>query len=223
MVRDAYQRELASLRADVVQFGEQVLGQLDDALVAVETDDASLAGAVIDGDEAVNEQYLALEGRCVDLFALQQPVAGDLRFVTASFKIITELERVGDLATNLSAYVRSVEPTRLPETSLVDVGELAREMVADALVAYDTDDADRATAVVERDDELDGLCERAAETVIRDLVETTETLDDAFRERLTEANRVLLTLRDVERVGDHAVNIAARTFYMVTNRTTLLY
>jgi phosphate transport system protein len=223
MVRDAYQEELRALRDDVVAFGEQVLEQFDDALVAVETDDADLATAVVEGDEAINERYLDLEGRCVDLFALQQPVASDLRFVTASFKIITELERVGDLATNLAAYVRSVDPTRPPEPSLVDVGELAREMVAEGLAAYETDDADLATAVVERDDELDGLCERVAETVVRDLVETTETLDDAFTTRLTETNRVLLTIRDIERVGDHAVNIAARSFYMVTNRTTLLY
>jgi phosphate transport system protein len=224
MVRDAYQRQLTALRDDVVAFGEDVCDQLDDALTAIETDDEMLAAAVIEGDEAINEAYLALESRCVDLFALQQPVAGDLRLVTASFKIITELERVGDLATNLSAYVRSADGSWDTETSLVDVGRLAREMVAESLAAYETDDEARATAVVDRDDELDGLCERVAETVIRDLVETTETLEDgAFAALFTDVNRVLLTLRDIERVGDHAVNIAARSFHMVTNRTTHLY
>ena len=221
MARDVYQEELRNLRDDVVAFGERVSEQFDSALRAVETDDSALAAVVIDGDEEINERYLELEARCVDLFALQQPVAGDLRFVTASFKIITELERVGDLATNLSAYVRSVEEPYFPDASLTDVGRLASEMVDEALDAYETDDADLATVVFERDDEL---CERVAENVVRDLVETTETFGGEEMERLlTEVNRLLLTLRDIERVGDHAVNIAARSFYMVTNRTTLLY
>ncbi|AUV83029.1 phosphate transport system regulatory protein PhoU [Salinigranum rubrum] len=224
MPRDAYQEDLRTLREDVVTFGERVSAQLDDALRAIETDDASLATTVIEGDDAINERYLELEGDCIDLIALQQPVASDLRFVTASFKIITELERIGDLATNLSAYVHSVERPHFPEVNLLDVGRLAREMVDEALDAYDAKDPDRAAAVVERDDELDGLCERTAETVILDLVETTETFgDDELTSLLTEVNLILLTLRDIERVGDHAVNIAARSFYMATNRTTLLY
>ncbi|WP_136589436.1 phosphate signaling complex protein PhoU [Salinigranum halophilum] len=224
MPRDAYQDALETLRADVVAFGERVSDQLDDALRAIETDDDALATAVIEGDDAINERYLELEGDCIDLIALQQPVASDLRFVTASFKIITELERVGDLATNLSAYVHSVDSPHFPDVSLLDVGRLAREMVDEALDAYDGADPDRAAAVVERDDELDGLCERVAETVVLELVETTETFaDDELADLLSEVNLLLLTLRDIERVGDHAVNIAARSFYMVTNRTTLLY
>jgi phosphate transport system protein len=224
MPRDAYQEALTTLREDVVAFGERVCEQLDDALRAIETDDRALATEVIEADGAINERYLELESACIDLFALQQPVASDLRFVTASFKIITELERVGDLATNLSAYVHSVEDPHFPEMSLLDVGQLAREMVDEALEAYGSDDPALATAVVERDDELDGLCERVGETVVLDLVETTESFDeDELTALLTEVNRLLLTLRDIERVGDHAVNIAARSFYMVTNRTTLLY
>jgi phosphate transport system protein len=224
MPRDAYQEDLRTLRADVVAFGERVSTQFDDALHAIETDDASLATDVIEGDEAINERYLELEGDCIDLIALQQPVASDLRFVTASFKIITELERIGDLATNLSAYVHSVDDPHYPDVSLLDVGRLAGEMVGEALDAYESKDPDLAAAVVERDDELDGLCERVAETVIRDLVQTTETFDeDELTSLLTEVNVLLLTLRDIERAGDHAVNIAARSFYMATNRTTLLY
>ncbi|WP_152042824.1 phosphate signaling complex protein PhoU [Salinigranum salinum] len=224
MPRDVYQAELRTLRDDVVSFGETVSGRLELALDAIETDDRTLAEEVIEGDEEINERYLELEADCIDLFALQQPVAGDLRFVTASFKIITELERIGDLATNLSAYVRSIEEPYFPDASLIDVGTLACEMVEQALEAYETEDADLAAAVVERDDELDGLCERVAQNVVIDLVETTKTFaDDELERLLTEVNRLLLTLRDVERVGDHAVNIAARSFYMVTNRTTLLY
>ena len=224
MPRDAYQEALTALRENVVAFGERVSRQLDDALTAIKTDDAALATAVIEADDAINERYLELEGDCIDLIALQQPVAGDLRFVTASFKIITELERIGDLATNLSAYVHSIEDPHFPDVSLLDVGRLARKMVDDALDAYEHGDEQLAGQVVERDDELDGLCERVAETVILELVETTDTFgDDELANLLTEVNRLLLTLRDIERVGDHAVNIAARSFYMATNRTTLLY
>jgi phosphate transport system protein len=224
MPRDAYQEELTALREAVVAFGEQVSTQLADALSAIETDDRELASAVIDGDEAINERYLELEKACIDLIALQQPVASDLRFVTASFKIITELERVGDLATNLAAYVHSVDDQHFLDVNLLDVGRLAREMIDEAIEAYQSKDPDLAAATVERDDELDGLCERVGETVIRELVETTDHFaDDELADLLTEVNLVLLTLRDIERVGDHAVNIAARSFYMATNRTTLLY
>ena len=97
-------------------------------------------------------------------------------------------------------------------------------MVELAMRAYATDDEALCHTVVGRDDELDGLCERVAETVVRGLVATSESLSPDEMERpLTEVTRLLPPLRDIERVGDHAVNIAARSFYMITNETTLLY
>ncbi|MFB6304498.1 MAG: phosphate signaling complex protein PhoU [Haloferacaceae archaeon] len=227
MTRKSYQRDLDALRTDVAGMGELVLDRLDRALEATETGDPDLARSVIEGDEEVNDRYLALESDCIDLFALQQPVASDLRFVAASFKILTDLERVGDLSANLAGYTLAATRDRrdagAPDVDVTAIGEDAREMLADAVAAYRTEDVARCRAVAERDDDLDALCARAGERVVRDLIER-DGVDAWDVERvIDDVSRVLLTLRDVERVGDHAVNVAARTLYMVENDPALVY
>ena len=221
MARNEYQADLEALRGDVLEMGERVVGSYDDALEALETKDGDLAATVIDGDAAVNERYLDLEADCIDLFALQQPVAGDLRFVASSFKILTDLERVGDLATNLAEYALEAERERYPEVDIRYIGEQARAMLADALAAYDDGDTEAARAVAARDDEIDRLCEAAGETVVEDLIRTD--YGDDIGTILDDASRLLLTVRDLERVADHAVNVCARVVYMVEHDDALLY
>ena len=223
MPRDAYQEELRTLREDVVSFGETVSRRLELALDAIETDDRTLAEEVIEGDEEINERYLELEADCIDLFALQQPVAGDLRFVTASFKIITDLERIGDLAVNLANYLRTATRTLSPEVRLADIGEAARVLLERSLAAYQAEDAAACRAVAADDDEVDALCQRASESVTRDLIAGSDGDGWEAERVLDDVSRVLLTIRDLERVADHAVNIAARTLYMVENDPELLY
>jgi phosphate transport system protein len=220
--RDGFQESLDELRSDVLAMGELVTERLDDSLDAVERRDESLARAVADGDEEINERYLALEERCVDLFALQQPVAGDLRLVTASFKIITDLERIGDLAVNLANYSLAARRTVAPEVAVDAIGAASRDLLERSLEAYETDDAAACRAVAADDDEVDALCQRASETVTRELIAGS---DDgwAVERLLDDVSRVLLTIRDLERVADHAVNIAARTLYMVESDPELLY
>ena len=218
MPRESYQDQLEQLRDDVVAMAELTLERYETAVEVLETGDRELAERVITGDHDINERYLALESDCIELFALQQPVAGDLRFVASSFKIITDLERVGDLATNLARYGREANGT-----FSVEVAPLARtasDLVTDAVEAYRTEDADAARAVAGRDDMLDERCLAATETVVRELV-TTEAV--AVESTLERTPRALLTIRDVERVGDHAVNICARTLYMVEHSDALLY
>jgi phosphate transport system protein len=222
MPRDEYQQMLADLRADVRAYGDRVRDQLATAVEAVETGDDDAARTVVRRESDLNERYLELEGACIDIFALQQPVAGDLRFVAASFKILTDLERVADLAVNLAAYVRSTEQESFPEVSVGDVGELAVEMLEDALDAYQVPDPEACFRVAERDDELDGLCEAVAARIIETLVEM-EPAEGNLEPLLTDVNRLLLTVRDVERAGDHAVNVAARTLYLAEADDTLLY
>ena len=202
--------------------GELVTERLGESLDAIERRDGSLARAVAEGDDEVNERYLRLEDRCVDLFALQQPVAGDLRFVTASFKIITDLERIGDLAVNLASYSRAATRTVSPTVAIDAIGEAALDLLERSLAAYETGNPDACRAVAAADDEVDALCPRASESVTRDLIAGTD--DEWAAERLLDdVSRVLLTVRDLERVADHAVNIAARTLYMAENDPELLY
>lgn len=224
MTRQAFRDALADLRAAVLELGELVLDRLDAALRALETGDDELARDVIDGDDEVNRRYLALEADCIDIFALEQPVAGDLRFVAASFKISTDLERVGDLAANLGRYALSSQLDAVPAVDLAAIGRVAKGILADALEAYDRESAEACRAVADRDDEVDTRCQAASDRLVRELLESDPELDAwEFENRLDDVASVLLTIRDLERVGDHAVNIAARTLYALEGEPELIY
>jgi phosphate transport system protein len=203
---------------------EVVRERLTMGLDALEQKDEDLAWEVIEGDHEINELYLELEQQCIDLIALQQPVAGDLRFIAASFKIITDLERIADLATNLGDYTLDAEQNLTPDVDIQSIGDLTVEMVEDAMKAYAGENTDRCYEIADRDDEIDDLCADASERVVRNLIEREDLEDEDEVERLMQdVYRLLLTIRDLERVGDHAVNIAARTYYMVESDDDLLY
>ncbi|MDZ7849687.1 MAG: phosphate signaling complex protein PhoU [Halodesulfurarchaeum sp.] len=222
MPRETFQEALEELRTDVQQLGELVLERLDRSLSALETADRATAKRVIEGDEEINRRYLALESRCIDLFALQQPVAGDLRFVAASFKILTDVERIGDLARNLAQYSLTADQETISDVAIPDIGAAARDLVADALDAYGTEDTALCHQVADRDDQIDALCHRASERVVRDLIER-EASPWSVEQVLDDVSIALLIIRDLERVADHGVNIAARTLYLLENDSELLY
>ncbi|WP_336034525.1 phosphate signaling complex protein PhoU [Halobacterium yunchengense] len=226
MARESYQEKLEALQADVLYMSEVVTDRLRLALEAMEQKDVETAREVIEGDDEVNQLYLDLEEDCIDLLALQQPVAGDLRLIASSFKIITDLERIGDLAVNLAEYTLDADRDMFPEVDIQAIGRTTIEMVEDAMDAYAAEDVDACYDIAARDDDLDDRCRVASETVVRDLIETE--IDEHSAEAEIEAlmqdvSRLLLTIRDLERVGDHAVNMAARTLYMVEKDDELIY
>jgi phosphate transport system protein len=224
MARTDYQSSLEDLRDDVLYMSEVVAERLRAGLDALERKDERLAREVIDGDDEINDMYLDLEGTCVDLIALQQPVASDLRFIAASFKIITDLERIGDLAVNLGGYTLDAQRDLFPDVDMQRIGRETLEMLDQAMTAYADEDTDLCYAVAERDGEVDAMCEAASELVVRDLLESDYLAEgDDVESLMQDVSRLLLTIRDLERVGDHAVNVAARTLYMVENDDELLY
>ncbi|MDS0299628.1 phosphate signaling complex protein PhoU [Halogeometricum sp. S1BR25-6] len=225
MPRQEYQNSLESLRDDVLYMSELVAERLRMGLDALEQKDEELAQQVIEGDSEINRMYLDLEQECINLIALQQPVASDLRFIAASFKITTDLERIGDLATNLAGYATEADRDVFPEVDIQQIGDETLDMLETAMEAYAEEDAELCRSVADRDDEVDAMCEAASEMVVRDLIEA-----DPFGEAdldaeayMTDISRLLLTIRDLERVGDHAVNIAARSLYMAEDDDELLY
>ncbi|MFB6178419.1 MAG: phosphate signaling complex protein PhoU [Halorientalis sp.] len=222
MPRDEYQERLDRLRDDVVRMGNAVSARLQKTIAALDTYDGSLADRIAETDDEINEVYLDLEQDCIDLFALQQPVAGDLRFIAASFKIITDLERIGDLAANLATTVRDAETALFSDIAIDELARLTAEMLDDALAAYLDGDAEACHAIAERDDELDTQCQQATEAIIRTLVDET-TPPGEIELLFDSVTAALLTIRDLERIGDHAVNIAARTLYMLENDDALIY
>jgi phosphate transport system protein len=224
MPRNEYQESLRELREDVLYMSELVAERLRMGLDALEQKDEQLGREVIEGDGEINRMYLDLEKDCIDLLALQQPVAGDLRFIAASFKIITDLERIADLATNLGEYATEAEGDVFPEVDIQRIGDYTLSMLEEAMDAYEAESVETCYAVAEHDDELDEMCADASEIVMRDLMESDPFGEDRSAESVMgDVSRLLLTVRDLERVGDHAVNIAARTLYMVENDDELIY
>jgi phosphate transport system protein len=221
MPRDTFEARLDTLRTDVCAMGRDVTERLDRAVTAYEQRDSAAGRAVADADDEINERYLELEAECIDLLALHQPVASDLRLVVASFKILTDLERVGDLASNLGGYVDAMAGDTVPSVPITDIGEMTLAQLRDALAAYETGDAERCREVAAADTDLDERCGAATNDLVRSLV--THTPDDDVAATLSDTKRYLLTVRDLERAGDHAVNIAARTLYMTESDDALIY
>jgi phosphate transport system protein len=225
MPRNEYQDALQDLREDVLYMSEVVAERLRMGLDALEQKDEQLANEVIEGDGEINRMYLDLEQDCINLIALQQPVASDLRFIAASFKVITDLERIGDLAVNLAQYALDARQDVFPEVDIQQIGAETLDMLETSMAAFADEDADACYEVASRDDEVDAMCETASETVVRDLIQADPFGDEDVdgEQFMEDISRLLLTIRDLERVGDHAVNIAARALYMIEDNDELLY
>lgn len=221
MPRENYQQELETLREAVIELGELVRTQFDQSVRALADGNTALARQVIDNEERINEQYLEIERKCIDLLALQQPVAGDLRFVTASFKIITDLERIGDIAVKIAKRTEAGLPEIGTDVDIPSMAEESATMIADAITAFEGVDADACREIMVRDDQIDQLADHASRQVLDETMRSdTEVVssDESHEDTL----RLLLTVTDIEQVADHATNIAARTVYMATGDDSLL-
>jgi phosphate transport system protein len=208
--RQAYNFEISELEHDLLDMGsraEQMVGQAVDALCSL---DANLAHVVMSRDDEIDERDLAIEARCLRLLALQQPMAGDLRVVGTAMKMITDIERVGDLAVDIAKIALKVEK-ELGETSFIDfpkMSKVARDMLHEALEAYVHRDLERVQRVCERDEEVDALY-RELRSHIFDNMRANPNL-------VVADGYLLLAIHHVERIADHAVNIAERVNFMVT-------
>jgi len=225
MTRKSYTEKLEGLRKDVLEMGCLVHERLNQALEAMITVDKEKADSIGSGDDQIDDTYVKIEGECSDLLALQQPVATDLRLITASFKIITDLERIGDKVVNLTDYTKLFKEKRImDEDDIKKLGNFAADMLEDALEYYNNQNLERARQLVERDDKMDNMCEESTNKILGHLIEkesktlTTEEATQLGQQVSTE----LLTIRDLERVADHATNIAARTIYLVSSTRELI-
>lgn len=205
-----YLRQLDKLKALVLALGERVGRSVVDAIAAVERHDVELAAHVIAQEPQIDLAEVDLEEECLHTLALYQPVASDLRFVVAVITINKDLERIGDLAVDVAetALVLSDTP-RLGELpfDLAAEGRRVREMLHTALRALVELDADLAEQVRAADDQVDRLHRQACQRI-----------EDALRANSRDAGRLLVLLEithRLERIADHAVNIAEDVFYIV--------
>ncbi len=219
MVRESYQQQLEGLIEAVSRMGEETVRGLRMGLQALRDHDRELAEGLDAWDDTVDGLALDIEKQCTDLLALQQPVAIDLRLILSAFKIVTDLERVADLAVNLGEYAMASEAFVLvPKAELLALGEYACRMLEGSLQAFRERDPDRAKEVIYQDKEMDQRCWDLRTELLTQIIRSArQTLSpEEAREIAGNVITVLWSIRDLERVGDHAVNISARTIYWLT-------
>ena len=200
MTRKYYDEQLDALHAELINMGQMISGAIGKAVAALLSRDTASAREVIAYDEEVDRQERAVETMCYKLL-LSQPVAGDLRRVSSALKIITDMERIGDHAADISELTLMLDA--LPRMSNAHLREMAAqttEMLLHSLEAYVEQDMDKAHAVIAQDDAVDALFV----AVKRDLVEAIRVDPQAGE----AAADLLMAAKYFERIGDHATNIA---------------
>jgi len=208
----AFSEELERLTADVAAMGGLAESMVSDALQAASNRDADLAADVRARDAQVDQMQRDIEKQIIKLLALRQPIAQDLRVCIAALKIVNDLERVGDLAKSIARRVPTLnesEPTAL-NGAVERMGRVVQSHLHQVLDAYATGEINRAVAVWERDDDVD----EHYNALFRDLV-------TAMRETATMIEpgaHLLFIAKNLERIGDHATNIAEVVHYLVTGQ-----
>ena len=207
-----FHEELDALKQTLLAMGGLVEDQIRRVMTALLERDTMLAQEVIDGDAQVNAYDVEVDEKCVELLALYQPTAGDLRFITTAMKIVTDLERIGDQAVNIAqrALELNQEPQLKPYIDLPRMADRAQRMVKESLDAFVSRDTELARRVCGEDAEVDALKEQIFRELLTFMMEDARTIPRAIR--------LILISRFLERVADHATNIAEMVIYMVESK-----
>ena len=207
-----FHEELEALKQTLLAMGGLVEDQIRRAMRALLERDDVIAQDVIDRDRQVNTYDVEVDEQCVNLLALHQPAAGDLRFITTAMKIVTDLERIGDQAVNIAqrALELNREPQLKPYIDLPRMADKAQRMVKESLDAFVARDTALARQVCGEDAEVDALKEQIFRELLTFMMEDPRTVSRAIR--------VILISRFMERVADHATNIAEMVIYLVEGK-----
>jgi phosphate transport system protein len=207
-----FQEELETLKERLLAMGGLAEERTRVAVRAVADRSPDDIQAILTGDEPINDLHIEVDDRCFKLLALHQPMAADLRIIVAAVKINTDLERVGDLAVNVAeAGKRYLQ--HAPVKPLIDIprmGDIAQLMLRDALDAFVRRDMALAESVLIKDDELDGLKTQIFRELLTYMLQDPATIEPALD--------LILISRHLERIGDHATNIAEDVIFMVSAR-----
>jgi phosphate transport system protein len=203
-----FQQELNELKSELLRMAGLVERAISNAIEALVKRDAPLAEKTIREDAQINNLELDIDERCLQLLALHQPMAADLRFITSAMRINVELERIGDLAVNIAERVVSLNQERQlkPYIDIPEMAEITRNMLRDVLNAFVNGDAALARSVCERDDRVDGLNNQ----LFRELL--TYMISDP--KAITRAVHLIIVSRYLERIADHTTNIAEGVIFM---------
>ena len=204
-----FQDELEQLKRRLLEMGGLAEDRVRAAVEGLVSRDMAIVQHVLSGDTPINQLHIEIDNRCFTLLALYQPMAVDLRAIVSAVKINTDLERVGDLAINIAeAVTRYLR--HAPVKELIDIPRMARiaqTMLRDALDAYVRRDTAMAQAVLDQDDELDGLKTQVFRELLTYMLQDPASIEPALD--------LILISRHLERIGDHATNLAEDVIFMV--------
>src|SRR5687767_14272037 len=205
-----FQEELQQLKTRLLEMGGLAEDRVRAIVQALVDRDAATADRVLAGDGPINQLHIEIDSRCFKLLALYQPMAVDLRAIVSAVKINTDLERVGDLAINIAEAVRR-SLRHPPVKELIDIprmADIAQRMLRNALDAYVRRDTELAQGVLNEDDTLDSLKTQVFRELLTYMLQDPQTIEPALD--------LILISRHLERIGDHATNVAEDVIFMVS-------
>ena len=205
--------ELSEVKVRLLTMSGEAEAALALAVEALLERDSDKAQQVIAGDRVIDSMEVEIEEQCINLLALQQPMARDLRMLTSALKIANDLERVGDHAVNIAHSAERLNQTRpiAPEQEIIDMARLAREMLSDALEAFIRGDAASGREICRRDDKVDALHRSVFRILLTHMMEDPHTIGSGME--------LFLVSRNLERVADLATNIAEDVVFLVEGRS----
>ena len=212
MERHHFLHELGALKERLLAMGALAEDRVRTAMQGLVERDGQLIDDVLNGDMPLNEMHIEIDDLCLKLLALHSPMAADLRAVMAAIKINSDLERVGDMAVNIGEAARRYT-THPPVKKLIDIprmATLAQSMLRDALDSYVRGDMELAQHVLDEDDILDSLKTQVFRELLTYMLQDPVTIEPALD--------LILISRHLERIGDHATNVAEDVIFMVSGR-----
>jgi phosphate transport system protein len=207
-----FDTDLNEIRAKLLEMGGKVEKMITDAMKALVERNTELAATTIDYDHEINRLEVEIDERCLEVLALRQPTARDLRFITLALKIVTDLERIGDQCRNIAKRARELNelPPLKPYIDLPLMAGWSGTMVKEALDAFVNGDAELAYKVCRDDDYVDTLNEQIQRELLTYMIEDTSTI--------TRAIKITAIAKCLERVADHATNVAEMVIFMVKGK-----
>ena len=212
VTRQSYDQELADLRQALLSMGMLVDKAIDEAVISLAQQDSELACKVMDYDDEIDQMEIDIEDKCMVLIARQQPLARDLRIIGTGLKITTDLERMGDHAYDIAkiAIAMSHQPLIKPLIDIPRMARMSQKMLKDSLEAYTALDIGLAEQVCLNDDEVDNIYSQVFRELLTYMMEDPKTI--------SQATQLIFVARYLERIADHATNIAEWTVYLVTGQ-----
>jgi phosphate transport system protein len=217
MTRGAFADEISRLEQDLLKMGSVVEQMVHKSVDALVTRNVAAANEVLAMDDAVDHFNISIENRCLQLLALQQPMARDLRTIAAAMKIITDIERAGDYAVDIAKTAKALADSNVfrPHPQLKPMSELVKRMIREVLEAFVQRDVSLIEAAIQADDAIDHL----NRLIIDDLVASVKETPAAAEELM----QAILVSRYLERIADHMTNVGERVYYMQTGELKELH